>query len=262
METNTTLDQVKEIRNSKADQIRMPLKKTAFGGYDRRDTEAYIKILRESMQLSENAFAEKLEEYSSAAQMQSRERVGLLSKLQDAQKGAELFQKQAAELAEKIRLESEISAALKKENDKLKDAAAALCQQMENNEESQRLTEQIRELLRENERLKAELNVLTQSGRELASENALLAGEHKNIVQNRDRIISENEELKKALNITKITKRNFAMETNMKVYAYRQNHELLISGIENKINEILTMIGSVREEAANLHENAKLDPEG
>jgi len=278
MEKNSTHGKVKELRKTKVDFIsELAFKKVMFGGYNCKEVEDYIHTLKNNMELSESAFNEKLEEYSSASAMYAQERDKLLQSLKEAEKEIEQLREEAQinkEEAQVIRDDTQIisegtqviierektsAAQAQKENEDLKSLVESLKQQISNDEKSKKVSQEIEEVKRENKGLVAQVNKLMENKEKLIMENATWLKELDKTTINVEKLNIENEELKRTINALRVSKRNNAMNSNMSVFEYKQNHQLNVEIISNNINELTKAVNAMKTDMYDLMEKTKID---
>ena len=284
METNSTHGKVKEIRKTKVDIISELAFKKAIRGYKCKEVEDYIHTLKNNMQLSETAFKEKLEEYSSASAMYSLERDKLQQNLKEAEKEiaqlkvavqvikdeAQAIRDEAQVIKEEallirneaqviIEREKTILTPIQKENEDLKFLVEDLKLQIVNDEKNNLVMQEIEEITQSNKELTAQVNELIESKDNLDLENKVLLNESDRMTKQIEKLNIENEDLKRTINALRVSKRNNAMNTNMKVFEYKQNHQLNVEIISSNVNELTKSLSAMRTALHELIENTKLD---
>lgn len=293
METATTHDKVKALRASKnSKNSELDLKKVTFGGYDCKEVEEYISMLKSNMQLSETVFNEKLEEYYSTSEMYLKERDKLLQIISDTEKKAIQYKSEALEKEEQnknyivqtekenqelkelvkslnekidyneqaIILKEEIKQ-IKNENQELQKIVLELQNQIDNDIQNQKLVEEFENIKNENKDLYENIYELSQSKNQLFSENSILNTEIQkelNIIQ---KLNAENDAYKKKINSLKSVNRNNILKTNMKVFEYKQSQQLSLDNISVNANELISIINSMKIDLYNLIENTKIENE-
>jgi chromosome segregation ATPase len=298
MENRSTYDKVKALRSDGIDfATDISFKKAAFGGYDCKEVEEYIRTLKNNMQISERAYNDKFEEYASASAMYSQEREKLIRKIKEYEeefeklrnislesiekrkKATETIQNENTELKAKIAtLQKQVEGseltqkaaeeieeikkgteAIQNENMELKAKIASLQQQVEESELAQKAAEEIEEIKKENKRLTEELCELIETKNKLESQAAVYTTELNKLAKYNEKLITENSELKKTETMLRTSKRNFAMGMNMRVFEYQQRHQLGIDSINNSICDISNALEGMKADLEDLFEKSKAD---
>ena len=244
METADTTERIKELLDMTSKEPK--LSKSLLGGYNRKEVEQYIKCLRTGMEELQKAFGERTDDYSRECEQIRRERDDLLQKQQE--------------------LEAELSAQLAKEREK--------AQRMEALElENDRLNELVQSLRMERENIRKSMDIqtvdaLTKQNEALVQENGRLQGENeehrKCIAEMNDAVASIKTDLAKkeeTLEELNISRRSFAMETNMKLYHYRLNLDSNVKHAKQSIEDLLEMMDLLKCEADAMYERTRVLPE-
>jgi len=209
------------------------------------------------MQLSEKAYNEKIEEFSSSSNMHYQEREKLTQKLKECEAQIEMLKKSLEETqsCEKAALES-----INKENAELKAQAKELQRNLEEDTLNEKYVSALEEKTVENKRLADILLELTEEKNRFLSQNSVLASKIDKSEKQNSKLCDEIVELKKAVSALKIVKRNFAMDTNSKVFEYEQKQLLDIENINARIAEISEALSTMKSSLSYLIVKTKIDP--
>ena len=172
MENVSTYDKVKAIRNDTTEpDSDINFKKVAFGGYECKEVAEYIRTLKNKILLSERAFNEKIEEYSSASNMFLHGRDKLNQKIKEQEDEIEKIKNDNLTLIEG---EKETLEPYLKENEKLKSLVQDLQQQIVNGGLNEKIKKEIEDAAKSNKKLSDEVCKLTEIKNKLDSQNAVL----------------------------------------------------------------------------------------
>lgn len=235
---------IRELRNkSSYNDTEFRPRKKVFGGYSTKDTDEYIRVLQEQLQRAESAYNERIEEYSTFCEMQSKEKDNLTSEV------------------ESLKKEIESLLDLKRENEKINDELKS----------KQLIVEELNNKL--SEKAKAKEEDLIQ-----IKENNLLKTEVSKLYSERDKIAGENASLKKQLDLlktkaeslekdNKIQSESIAslsakmrineMQKNLRVSEYTQKEEYVIGKASQCIKELYVLLDEMKNDLTELGENLK-----
>jgi chromosome segregation ATPase len=296
MEKTTTQDKIQQLRRAKSNVLRF--RKSLIGGYQHDEVQAYIHELSTSLERSQQAFEEKLEEYASECSMLIQEREKLQQEL--ARSGAKV-----ETLMDKVTALTEANAALEgaaaQDEDELGRLGAAHRALRDEHEKALASLEKLKalaaeqspdgvrrreEVERENVALKAalenavrELEDVTQGASsraqhhaqayaQLEQAHAQLGAEHEALARDA-RAQAERIELLQAecarqravIDAQGVSKRQAAMDANMRLYQYRLGVESDIKGAEESVRALAKSLAAMRESALHTCDIAKIDPD-
>ncbi len=238
MDSAATHEKIKQLRF--AQENGLPIKKAALG-YQCKEVEAYIESLYETIEQSNKAFADKIEEYVSQISMLAQEREQLIkSSKEDAQK----IEKQNADLKTLIerRLKGFPESEILLENNSLKKTIARLENELERD---QQIKKQAESLAKQNA-------ILTRDIQQVSKENqGLKEGMEKLRVE-----CKRNEAGIQSL-LTLHTDQNTVIDRKMEDYKHR-----LDSNIENAdvlMNELIKIIGILSTSSVEFYKEIKAE---
>ncbi|MDP4109519.1 MAG: hypothetical protein Q8878_05750 [Bacillota bacterium] len=241
MEQSKTYQKLREIRKGKSDsENEAGFKKAVFGGYEPAAVEEYIKGLKNSLQLAEKTFAEKLEEVSSETDMLKKERESLNEKINSLEEDAEKLKKRELEITELEKAAGEERLEL----DKMRESLEAL---LEECERKQKESEDFELIAEENKKLRREVSGLTEQKDKAELTNGMLQEQISGLVKTADKQAKEIEELKKEANDLRLTNKNAEMSTNLKIFGFQQRQEMKLKNITGGINGILKLLDDMSE---------------
>lgn len=257
MENHSTYDKVKALRNDPIDDgSEINFKKVPFGGFDPKEVTQYLKTLRSNMLLSEKTYNERFEEYSSASKMYLQEREVLNKKIKEQEDEINRLEICQSEIIAREKVGAQRA---QKEIMELRALVSKLQDQIAGSEQTQSTAKEKEEDTRELKRLSEEIFELTETKKKLNSHNAVLINECSRIAKQNEKCMAEADDLKKTIAALKVSKRNAAMSTNMKVFEYQQNHELSIESIVGSIGDISNVLGNMKADLAGFFEKSKID---
>ena len=254
MKSNSAYDKVKAFRDDTAASVsEISFKKAVLGGYDCKEVVEYIQTLKNNMQLSEKAYNDMFEEYSSSSKMYLQEREKLNKKTAEQEEEIRLLNARQLEKSEREKGDAEL---IQKENAELKSMIQSLQDQIENSEQNKKSEKEIEEIVRKNQKLIGEICELTESKNKLDLQNATLTTELNKAVKQNENLKTETEEFRKTIAILKISKRELAMNANMNVFEYQQSHLLNINTISKSISDISSVLTAMKADLSDLAEKS------
>lgn len=226
-------DELKDLRDkveSSPEDIK--LKKCVFGGYDCKQVDEYIKILKQNMQQSQKLFSEKYEEITSLTSVITQERDSATKKI--------------SETENKLKEASQNIANLEEDNADLKKKIDDLIEQLGDMPTTDDLQRELRERTEESCEYKKLLNESLEGRSEIISENTMLKEKVDNLSSAFERSEIHNAKLKDELTKTKVLKREIVVSTGLNIFEYQQKHNYNIERISNSITDSLNAIAAMK----------------
>jgi hypothetical protein len=242
VDTAITNEKIKQLRDSKTKELNF--KKTLTGGYQSKEVDEFIHSLQANMEQSQRVFNEKLEEHSSKTSILSQERESLAKKCKALE--AQMQQSQTEAVAKTQRL-----ALLEQEVDRLNALLASMRQEQKTRDVS---------LAKENmDHLAKENKELSQSGSRLLIENRALKKTTEELYATLDELKASNQEKEEKINALISSKRNQAMDTNMKIYQYRLNFESNVKNAMQNMQEFMKTVELLKAESDTMYDKTRID---
>lgn len=218
------------------------IKKSAFGGYNKKDTDEYIANLKEQLTRAENAYNERIEEYSTFCEMLTKEKDSLLAELEQIKKSKADYEDNIASVkSDKERLLNELTVSktvISELEAKLKEKKTAAEDEIT--------------FEKENKILKDELSGLYSERDKIAGENAFLKKQVEELKSISDYLKKSNaEQYDKILELSGKLRYNEAQK-KMRLSEFTQKEDYLINKSAQHIRELFVLLDSMKKDIAEL----------
>lgn len=246
---NPIKEDLKDLRTkTTVTEIPVLFKKKLFGGLNKDEVNEYITSLTQQFSRTEDAYKERIDEFTTFTEMLSQEKERAVQQMQGV----------LNDLAEQTSQNSY----LKGENEKLQktneEMKIVMDEMIHQKETAPQATEDGKDLVRENELLKGELEELSTSRDLLAGENSVLKKQLELMQNSLQTTEEERDTLKNEMVENQSRIRQSEMKTRMTLSEYSdrqiysmnratQNLQELISALDSMKNDVSFLTGEIKE---------------